>query len=98
MKDGNASFPSGDVAGAVAFGASVAQAGYPRLALALMLTSAFGRVYWRAHHVLDVCAGGFFGAVAAKVMQSVAVKWWHPLAAHLALIGFMVQAHRAVKH
>ena len=98
MKDGNASFPSGDVAGAVVFGASVAKAGWPGLGMALILGSAFGRVYWRAHHVLDVCAGGLFGAVAAKVMQSVVVKWWHPLAAHVALIGFMVQAHRAVKH
>lgn len=36
----------------------------PRVAAAVLGLSAFGRMYWRAHHVLDVSAGAglAFGA------------------------------------
>jgi len=56
--DSNASFPSGDVAGAVAFAYPLVRCGSPSLGLACLLLSVLGRLYWHAHHALDVLVGG----------------------------------------
>lgn len=89
--DPNASFPSGDVAGAAAFACAIFP-GAPAVAAAAVALSAFGRVYWRAHHALDVAAGlGFtmvvhaaLGAVAGLSPRSCAAR--APLAAELVVL------------
>lgn len=103
-KDANASFPSGDVAGAVVFGWTLAFAcKMPAMGIAMVVLSAFGRMYWRAHHFLDVSVGGVIAVVCCAclsrfVVDVDSVKWWHPVAAHVCLLGFMIQAHKKVKH
>jgi len=103
-KDANASFPSGDVAGAGAFGATLALGcDKPILGISLVALSALGRMYWRAHHFLDVCGGAVIGSIACVLVNNClvnvhSVSWWHPILAHVSLVGFMINAHRAVKH
>ena len=78
--DPNAAFPSGDVAGAVAFAyplwrgcvASSAALSAPVLratAVLCVLLSATGRMYWQAHHLLDVTCGGLISLVTCVALD-----------------------------
>lgn len=70
--DANASFPSGDVAGAVAFAYSLGScAGMPYAGLACVLLSCFGRLYWHTHHLLDVACGAAVAAAACAALELV---------------------------
>ena len=113
--DANAAFPSGDVAGAVAFGYAIARCagdatallpalGAGLLAVSCVALSATGRMYYQAHHLLDVSCGGIIslgtcaltdaalGAFAPAVNGGgkcvATTAWWHPVAALAALIVF----------
>lgn len=67
QRDGRASFPSGDTAGAMAVAYTIGRCGggsddgrqHTSLALAIVIVilSATGRMYWQAHHLADVVAG-----------------------------------------
>ena len=54
------SFPSGDSAQSTIFVASLLRAGFGRKWLVLVLASATGRVFFHAHHVLDVFGQFYF--------------------------------------
>lgn len=73
--DPGAAFPSGDVAGSVTFaypvlrcwsvaaaGAAASSPALPGAAIACVLLSAFGRMYFLAHHALDVTVGALLAA------------------------------------
>ena len=96
--DPNASFPSGDVAGAVAFA-------YPLLSsnasttlhlvvgVACIALSSFGRMYFLAHHLLDVVCGGLCSAVTCLLCELAMggisnTQLWHPAAAFTVLVVF----------
>lgn len=103
-KDANASFPSGDVAGAVAFAVPLAVGcGLPKIAGLVALGSAFGRMYWHAHHALDVLVGATIGVISCSFIRNFVcdvgqTKWWQPVVAHVALLVFLSKAMKAVKH
>lgn len=59
------SFPSGDAAGAGAFGYSVMLFTGNPLWLVATLAGCFGRVFLHVHHLLDVTVGAFLGFAAA---------------------------------
>lgn len=92
--DGSASFPSGDVAGAAPFGMALAAGcGMPMAGCACVALSAFGRMYWRAHHALDVLVGGAIGAAGGVLVRSLVAdvaqtRWWHLPAAQLGCVAF----------
>lgn len=67
--DPNTSFPSGDVAGAASVAYSLWRCGgSPTTAFACIGFSALGRLYWQAHHLLDVVCGAAISlAVCAAV-------------------------------
>ena len=78
--DANAAFPSGDVAGAVAFAyplwrcASSATpllgaVGIKCVAACCVLLSATGRMYWQAHHLLDVTCGGLVSLITCIALD-----------------------------
>ena len=58
-----ASFPSGDAAGAAAFAVSAFWLSMNPLWLLCAPLSAFGRMYFHAHHLLDVSVGVGIGAL-----------------------------------
>ncbi|KAJ1456195.1 hypothetical protein M885DRAFT_518352 [Pelagophyceae sp. CCMP2097] len=64
--DAHQSLPSGDCAGAAIFAVALALFhGAPKLGTACVFASAFGRLYYQAHHLLDVALGALIsGAVA----------------------------------
>lgn len=109
--DPNSSFPSGDVAGAVAFaypllrcGASAGGTGFatwlPLAACACVSFSAFGRMYFQAHHLLDVTGGACCALLAGLLFELAATgfagsnvcaaprSWWEPSVAFLALAAW----------
>jgi membrane-associated phospholipid phosphatase len=94
-RDPNASFPSGDVAGAVSFAYPLWYCGAaPKLAVACIALSAFGRMYFHAHHLLDVLVGGLIALFTAVALErglgACAATAWHPLAA-LAVVGMIMK-------
>lgn len=82
----NLSFPSGDAAGAAAFGVALALAA-PELrapALTVAALSAFGRVYFHCHHLLDVSVGSCIGACVVLLMNRCRdLCWGHVLLAEV---------------
>ena len=91
--DPNASFPSGDVAGATAFACALAPT-HPTLALALVCGSAFGRLYWRAHHLLDCLAGAATTLAAHSLLAAIlvtpeAISWKTPIVAEAFVLPLM---------
>jgi len=86
-RDHNASFPSGDVSGAVSFAYSLTRcAGYPRIGLCCVLLSASGRMYWQAHHLLDCIVGAAITLPVCSLLElllggALQTKWWHPAGA-----------------
>lgn len=80
-QDANASFPSGDVAGAAAFAwALTFGCGLPAaVGVVVVVLSAFGRMYWRAHHFLDISVGAGIGllgsAATGRLVDINSVTW-----------------------
>jgi len=92
--NGDASFPSGDVAMAMQLAISFWNLnGY--LAGAIVLSSGLGRMYVLAHHLSDVLAGGLLtlvvhGAATLLGRGMFRTEWWHPL---LAIASFVALVH-----
>lgn len=94
--DPNAAFPSGDVAGAVSFAYPLWRCGGLNAGVAAMLVllSAFGRMYWHAHHALDVIVAALIAVVCCVGIDGAlsvdggcpAVKIYHPFIALGALV------------
>jgi len=97
--DGTKSFPSGDVAMASMVAIPIWELApeLRSLAMAMVLSSALGRMYVLAHHLSDVTAGcclavavhKAFGVVGYDGMR--ATLWWHPL---LAIASFVYLMNR----
>ena len=100
--DCNASFPSGDVGAAAAVSYILVRwCGYTKMAVACVALSAFGRMYWQAHHLLDVVAGALVSLVTCRVVDALYTltssgsasgacpnaAWWHPALAMLVLLA-----------
>lgn len=111
--DGNASFPSGDVSGSVSFAFAFyktfqLQAGKENdialyIAVACVCLSVFGRLYWLAHHVMDVSIGGSISLATATLIfqllegNILAIQWWHPVIAHGALLTLLTTAFKKIE-
>ena len=101
--DSNASFPSGDVVGATCFALALRRgpgACCAPAAAACVLLSAFGRMYWQAHHLLDVLVGGALAAGTCQALELLlggasAAQWWHLGLAQL-LVLVLAKALRAI--
>ena len=69
--DPNGAFPSGDVAGAVAFAYPLWRAvGCRWVAVGCVAFSAAGRMYWLAHHLIDVVSGAVVGLLACALLDA----------------------------
>lgn len=85
LHDVNSSFPSTDTGSAVVFALALASgAGLPLLGLAIGIVASLCRLYWYAHHLLDVLAGAalaalIYASACALGCDAHAAKWWHPL-------------------
>ena len=92
------SFPSGDTIGAAVFSAQLLAMGAPAWTAVFGLTTAFCRVYFHAHHVLDVAAGLVIGFATVRVLPALlpmhSTTAWHEGAALVAFIGFHIVANR----
>ncbi|KAL1530772.1 hypothetical protein AB1Y20_001670 [Prymnesium parvum] len=94
-RDPNASFPSGDVSGATSFAFCLVRcAECPRLALACVLLSATGRMYWQAHHLLDCFVGAALTLPVCLLLEWLQGDpfqslWWHPVGAILLVIALV---------
>ena len=107
--DSNASFPSGDVAGSVTFAYPLwryHQGGASSVgvvAVIIVLLSAFGRIYWHAHHALDVIVAMIIAFYCCSILDArlsssfhtesgnntyPIVAWYHP---YIAMMGVIVQ-------
>jgi len=86
-RDSNAAFPSGDAVGALVFAYSLHRCGYRGWALTCALGSCAGRIYWHAHHVLDVTTGAAIGFGTSAVLDwlTSVVSWQHAAAAQAVL-------------
>ena len=81
LGDPNSAFPSGDVAGAVAFAYPLLRCAGPRgddeamalvpavVACACMILSALGRLYYQAHGLLDVTCGAIVGTGCGLLLE-----------------------------
>ena len=121
--DPNSAFPSGDVAGAVAFAFpllrctsswSVTPAStwlLPACGCTCVLLSACGRMYYQAHHLLDVVCGALFAAGSGLLLEtaftgglssgdacSPSRGWWEPFVALVSLAAYakLTKVHKAV--
>jgi membrane-associated phospholipid phosphatase len=85
------SFPSGDAAQAMVFVASMWRVGFSPLWLGLVVLSGAGRVFFHAHHVLDVLAGisiAIFGSLCVHSWAAREVAWYVMAAAVVAFVVF----------
>lgn len=90
-RDANAAFPSGDAVGALVFAHALNRCGFRSLGIACALGSLAGRVYWHAHHALDVTVGAAIGLGTSMLLSSLgpgtlAWCWWHGAAAQAMLV------------
>ena len=92
------SFPSGDAAQAVVFAATIIRAGFPHsLGIVCVVLSATGRVFFHAHHALDVIVGSVVsvaGCTAVDRYVTKEVAWYVPLCTVAIFFGFQ----RAIRH
>ena len=63
-------------------------------ALALVCGSAFGRLYWRAHHLLDCLAGAATTLAAHSLLAAIlvtpeAISWKTPIVAEAFVLPLM---------
>ena len=91
------SFPSGDAAEAVVFAATLLRAGWTfHLPLFLVFLSATGRVYFHAHHVLDVTFGSIVAAVSCYFISNWLTEeldWYIPLVC----VGLFIGLERGIR-
>eukprot|EP00980_Cylindrotheca_fusiformis_P028822 scaffold22653_cov119-Cylindrotheca_fusiformis.AAC.3 len=101
-KDSYESMPSGDTAGAVGCmylflrSENSLLGAFGMLCIAL---SCLGRMYWMAHHFLDVCVGVLTSLVACTMLQTrfcnddateCFVEWWNPIVIHSFVLSTVV--------
>ena len=106
--DSNASFPSGDVAGSVTFAYPLwryHQGGTSSVGVVpviIVFLSAFGRMYWHAHHALDVIVAMIIAYCCCSILDATLsssfhtesgntypiVAWYYP---YIAMLGVIVQ-------
>lgn len=92
--DANAAFPSGDVAGAVCWAFPLWRAGLRLLPVSAVALSAFGRMYWQAHHAMDVLVGGVAATCACALLEAALghtshARWYHLLGAQVAVVALV---------
>jgi membrane-associated phospholipid phosphatase len=101
-RDSNAATPSGDAVGALVFSYFLHQSGFRWCARACTLASCSGRVYWHAHHLMDVTIGAAIGAGISVVLDRafVGATWWQAAAAELGLVlvAILCGTHNEHKH
>ena len=94
LKDSHASFPSGDAAGAVAAAYSlIKNEKYAKWAIACMVTTLAGRVYWKAHSVGDVLVGAWLALIACRLLEAIVdggFEWHHAFASWSTLIMVVI--------
>lgn len=102
--DANAAFPSGDVAGAAAFAVPLwtATRSLPLPVLCVAL-AAYGRIYWRAHHLLDVVVGAVNTLLVARGLRILglggpAVHWAEPHASAMVSIACLAALREYQNH
>lgn len=105
---GNESFPSGDAAGGMAFGLTIALCGRPDVGIVITCLVCAGRVYFLAHHLLDTLAGvlitlSFYLLSESFGFSLTGLLWHHVLLVHgcflAAFILFaLVQSHAKNDH
>jgi hypothetical protein len=61
---------------------------HPWLAAGIVLLTAFGRIYFRAHHFFDVLGGAAlaYSICAGVVASGMYGSWWHPVLAQAAFL------------
>ena len=96
-KDGRASFPSGDAAGAMAVAFVIGRCDpshSPVRSILIVLLSAAGRMYWQAHYLGDVVVGAILSWTCCWLLEQGLLLTgsepcralrWHALLAHAAL-------------
>jgi membrane-associated phospholipid phosphatase len=98
-KDGSASFPSGDAAGAMAIAYTINQCYDVSawLIFPVLLLSGIGRIYWQAHYLFDVLIGMalaycfiFLFGPSLSTSPSKGSHWWEAIVAHLVLCSTAV--------
>jgi membrane-associated phospholipid phosphatase len=91
------SFPSGDSAGAGAFGfCATVFTGNP-LWLLVTVAGMFGRVFIHAHHIFDVVIGGSIGVLSAALLDWTIGGWQNCGVKHMLLAtAFSFIAHKIV--
>lgn len=88
----DASFPSGDVMSATALALPLAHIGHPHWAVMLVALTAFGRMFFLAHHLLDTVVGmGVCILMHCALTVSFGLSignadWYHPLVAFGSLV------------
>jgi len=78
LREGKAaihSFPSGDVAGAGVFGAIMALITGQSAWLVIVAVTGFGRMYFHAHHLLDVVVGAGLGIGIVCLVDRLLSSW-----------------------
>lgn len=78
------SLPSGDAAGATAFGLTFILAGHPTVGVALIVMTCLGRVFFVVHHVLDTLAGSLLTVCMHYILKGLGISmtdlsWYHPI-------------------
>ena len=90
-------FPSGDVASAAAFSATLVLLGGGPGMWAFTVLSALGRIYFHAHHLLDVMVGCLVGAITVFAADKVLpIVHWTAVHAASSVLVFVI-AMRAMK-
>lgn len=95
------SFPSGDAAQAVVFAAAVVRHGWPSACLVFFpLLSAAGRVFFHAHHVMDVFMGVLIAAVACRIVHDRFTEplQWQILCGAVCFFIILEKAIRSLTH
>ncbi|CAJ1945571.1 unnamed protein product [Cylindrotheca closterium] len=103
--DAYASFPSGDTAGAMSsmyaliFLHHPSNPGVRLLGMIFVLLSCFGRMYWMAHHMLDVLMGVLLAYLPCAILAGIfcnydtgscQMEWWVPLVGHFMLLLMVI--------
>ncbi len=96
------SFPSGDVAGAASFSTVLYLLdGEGRMFMFVFVAaSALGRLYFHAHHFVDVLVGGLLGAFTSAMFVSVwpgGLSWLQFLSLHVVVVASFIAFHAFLK-
>lgn len=101
-RDGRASFPSGDAAGAMAVAYALGQCephGFFLPSILIVVLSATGRMYWQAHYFGDVVLGAVLAWICCWLLEQALIRTggescraqrWHALMAHGALCATVI--------